>query len=253
MQLAIDTTTLREPTRLPDFQILSFDCYGTLIDWERGILTALGELMRRAGVSGAPGEALEAFARHEAAQESSTPGMRYSRLLSVVYRNLAGEWGVEVSDGEAEAFGHSVPAWPAFDDSAAALNYLKDHYRLIILSNVDRASFRASNERLEVRFDSVLTAEDIGSYKPDPRNFAALLDQVQALGHASGEVLHVAQSLYHDHEPAQRAGLATAWIDRRRGRNGWGATLPPVAKPRTDFRFASLEDLVRQHRQESTE
>jgi 2-haloacid dehalogenase len=240
-----------ERTRLSDFRVLSFDCYGTLIDWEQGILSALRNLMHRAGLSGAANEALEAFARHESAQEITTPGMPYSQLLAVVFRRLAREWGAEAGDAEAEAFGRSVPAWPAFDDSAAALNYLKEHYRLVILSNVDRESFRASNERLEVRFDSVLTAEDIGSYKPDPRNFACLRDQVHALGFETDDVLHVAQSLYHDHEPAVKAGFATVWIDRRHDRSRWGATLAPSERTVARFRFKSLAELVRRHRRES--
>ena len=251
MELAIQRVAPTERTRLSDFRVLSFDCYGTLIDWERGISTALRDLMHSAGLSGAAEKTLEAFARHESAQEITTPGMRYSQLLAVVFRHLAQEWGVEVSDAEAQAFGRSVPAWPAFDDSAAALNYLKEHYRLIILSNVDRESFRASNERLEVRFDGVLTAEDIGSYKPDPRNFVYLLDQVHALGYETGDVLHVAQSLYHDHEPVRRAGLATAWIDRRHGKSGWGATLAPPESAAATFRFTGLAELVRYHQRES--
>jgi len=250
MQLAIDQSATREHTQLSDFRVLSFDCYGTLIDWERGIADALRELMHRAGLSGLKNNVLEAFARHESAQEATTPGMRYSQLLGVVFRHLAQEWGVQVCDVEAEAFGRSVPAWPAFDDSAVALNYLKEHYQLIILSNVDRESFRASNERLEVRFDGVFTAQDIGSYKPDPRNFNYLLDRVHELGYDSADVLHVAQSLYHDHEPAVRAGLTTAWIDRRHDAKGWGATLAPTRSAVPAFRFNSLADLVRRHQRE---
>jgi 2-haloalkanoic acid dehalogenase type II len=251
MELAIDRDATTQHQRLSDFSVLSFDCYGTLIDWERGISNALRHLIQRAGLSGAREEALEAFARHESAQEITTPGMRYSELLGVVFRRLAQEWGVEVSDVEALAFGRSVPAWPAFDDSASALNYLKDHYQLIVLSNVDRESFRASNERLEVRFDAVFTAQDVGTYKPDPRNFSYLRDRAHALGYDTRDVLHVAQSLYHDHEPAVKVGFATAWIDRRYDTKGWGATLAPFGPTAPAFRFNSMAELVRRHQRES--
>jgi 2-haloacid dehalogenase len=122
----------------------------------------------------------------------------------------------------------------------------------MILSNVDRDNFRASNDRLEVRFDGVFTAQDIGSYKPDPRNFSYLRDRVLDLGYDTDDVLHVAQSLYHDHEPAVKAGFATAWIDRRHDRKGWGATLAPRVSAAPAFRFKSMAELVRRHQREST-
>lgn len=112
----------------------------------------------------------------------------------------------------------SVPGWPAFGDSHAALVSLAEHFKLIILSNVDRASFAGSNQRLAVTFDSVLTAQDIGSYKPSARNFDALLAEARRLGVAEGKLLHVAQSLFHDHIPAKKAGLHTVWINRRHDR-----------------------------------
>ena len=142
--------------------------------------------------------------------------------------------------------------WPAFPDSAAALHYLKLHYKLVILSNVDRASFAASNRRLGVAFDAVYTAQDIGSYKPNTANFSYLLDHLAALGHGKGEILHTAQSLFHDHAPARRCGLATAWIDRRQDQPGWGATMAPPKDVAWDFRFASLEAMVRAHRREGS-
>ena len=234
--------------RLGDFTVLTFDCYGTLIDWEAGIAAALENLARRAG--GQSRDAiLESFARHEAAQEAETPAMRYSELLAEVHRRLSREWNVPASEAEHQAFGRSVGDWPPFADLPEALRYLKDFYRLVILSNVDRASFAASEQRLGVRFDRVFTAEEIGSYKPDPRNFRYMLDALAAQGHGKHQILHVAQSLFHDHVPANAVGLASAWIDRRSA-EGWGATPPPAADVRYDFRFASLADLAAAHRAE---
>jgi 2-haloalkanoic acid dehalogenase type II len=232
--------------RLTDVRVLTFDCYGTLIDWERGIAAALAPLTARAGV--APDAALEAFGRIEAEQEAATPALRYSDLLAEVHRRLAAGWGVAATEEEHRAFGASVPDWPAFPDSAAALGYLKRHCRLVILSNVDRTSFAGSNRRLGVEFDAIHTAEDIGSYKPDPRNFAYLLARLAEMGHGPAEVLHVAQSLFHDHVPAKRAGLATCWIDRRHDRAGWGATPPPAGEAPYDLRFTSLAALAEAHR-----
>ena len=233
--------------RLRDFRALTFDCYGTLIDWESGLYTALGPLIAQAGVSAPRDQVLAQFAQHEVAQEAATPGMLYPELLAQVHRRLARDWGATVGEAAHLAFGRSVPDWPAFPDSAAALKYLKGHYKLVILSNVDRASFAASNARLGVTFDAICTAQDIGSYKPDPRNFRYLIERVGALGVAPAEILHTAQSLYHDHAPAQAAGLSSAWIDRRHERTGWGATRPPAGAPAYDFRFQSMEQMAQTH------
>jgi 2-haloacid dehalogenase len=237
--------------KLTDFKILTFDCYGTLIDWESGLYAALQPLLAKAPGASSREQALEIFARHEFAQQNETPSMPYSQLLSRVYQRLAREWHVPVSNEEANIFGASVPDWPAFPDSVAALAYLKQYYPLVILSNVDRISFRASNERLKVAFDAIYTAQDIESYKPNPQNFAYLLQRLKKdFGLDKSAVLHVAQSLLHDHVPANQCGLASAWIDRRHANEGWGATKPPGEAPRYDFRFDSMAALVQAHQQE---
>ena len=135
-----------------------------------------------------------------------------------------------------------------FPDTPAALQYLARHFKLVILSNVDRDSFAGSNLKLGVTFDAICTAQDIGSYKPDPRNFHYLIDAVAKLGIARGQILHTAQSLYHDHAPAKAQGLATAWIDRRDRKEGGGATLSPADRPDYDFRFVSLKEMADAHR-----
>jgi 2-haloalkanoic acid dehalogenase type II len=238
--------------RLSDFQVLSFDCYGTLIDWESGIWAALQPLL--ASTAGGPSRetALAAFARHESAQQAETPGLLYAELLARVHRRLAAEWGIASDDPAARAFGASIGEWPAFADSVPALLYLQRFYRLVILSNVDRASFTRSNARLGVVFAAIYTAEDIGSYKPDMRNFRYMLDRLAAAGHRPDEILHVAQSLFHDHVPANRCGLRSAWIDRRQGGEGWGATPPPEGGVHYDFHFASLAELAAAHRAEQS-
>jgi 2-haloalkanoic acid dehalogenase type II len=237
--------------RLHDFKVLTFDCYGTLIDWETGLHAALQPLLTRAASGLEREAALACFARLQSAQEEKTPSMIYSALLTTVHRQLAQEWGAAPDAAEDARFGASVPDWPAFADSTTALAYLKRHYQLVILSNVDRASFAGSNRRLGVEFDAIYTAQDIGSYKPDLANFHYLLARLAERGIAPEQILHTAQSLYHDHGPAKRIGLASAWINRRHGRPGWGATLPPPEGAAYDFRFESLAAMAEAHAREA--
>lgn len=237
--------------KLTDFKALTFDCYGTLIDWETGILSGLQPLVEKAAIQPTRDQILEIFAQNESAQEVETPAMPYSQLLSTVYRRIARTWGVAVSNEEANSFGASIPDWPEFPDSVDALQYLKKHYKLVILSNVDRISFRASNTRLQVAFDAVYTAQDIESYKPSPRNFEYMLRRLsEDFALEKSDVLHTAQSLFHDHVPANRFGLASAWIDRRHAETGWGATQRPPGTPTYDFRFDSMAALVEAHQKE---
>jgi 2-haloacid dehalogenase len=226
--------------RLADFKVLTFDCYGTLIDWESGIYDALRPLLTRAAVRLSRQEVLALFAEHEARQQAATPAMLYSDILATVHGQLAERWGAPRDAAEDAAFGASVGDWPAFADSPAALARLKRHYKLVILSNVDRASFARSNARLGVAFDAIHTAQDIGSYKPDPRNFDYLLARLGEQGFAPGDILHTAQSLFHDHAVANTKGLASCWIDRRGDQEGWGATSAPPAGVHYDFRFPTL-------------
>jgi 2-haloalkanoic acid dehalogenase type II len=236
--------------KLADFRVLTFDCYGTLIDWESGIYTGLLPLLHKGDITLCRDAVLETFAKHESAQEEATPGMIYSDVLTEVHRQLAAAWGIAATEDEHRRFGASVPDWPAFADSVESLAYLKQHYKLVILSNVDRASFAGSNRRLEVAFDAVYTAQDIGSYKPAAANFEYMLDRLEKLGHGKGDILHTAQSLFHDHAPAKLFGLTSAWIDRRHDQKGWGATMQPPEGAAYEFRFPSLAAMVQAHRAE---
>ncbi|MGN6031694.1 MAG: HAD family hydrolase, partial [Thermomicrobiales bacterium] len=161
-------------------------------------------------------------------------------VIAAAVRRTGDAYGIAVPDELAAAVGASVPEWPAFPDSADALARLQKHVRLIILSNVDRASFAGSNARLGVTFDAVYTAQDIGAYKPSARNFDYLLAHIGDLGVAPGRLLHVAQSLFHDHVPAKAKGLPTVWIDRRGAREGFGATPPPPVDVVPDWTFPSM-------------
>ncbi|XDZ65210.1 haloacid dehalogenase type II [Alphaproteobacteria bacterium LSUCC0684] len=236
--------------KLSDYKALTFDVYGTLIDWESGMVEGLKPLTDKVGRPLSRDEILEAHAYHESSTQRWTPAKKYSDLLGVVYRRLAEEWGVEVTWEECQAYGLSVRQWPAFDDSRAALAYLKQHFKLIVLTNTDNTSFSGSNARLGVAFDGVFTAEDIGSYKPDDRNFEYMLETLRRQGIEKREILHTAESMFHDHAPANRHGLANCWIYRRHDKEGFGATMNPGDMPHYDFCFNSMAELVKAHQAE---
>ncbi len=181
-----------------------------------------------------------AYADHEAQAEADTPAALYPDVLARSFHALADQLGAPLSEQDTQRLAVSVPNWPAFPDSHAALAALAACYRLIILSNVDRASFAGSDARLGVRFDAILTAQDVGSYKPSPRNFTALAERATALGIGPGRLLHVAQSLFHDHLPAKRAGLPTVWINIRHDRPGWGATPDARSEVNPDWEFPTM-------------
>ena len=257
--------------KISDFDTLTFDCYGTLIDWDSGIFAALGPLLSRARI-GAAGDAvglsragmglsrsgvelsrdevLEAFGRLEARQQEKTPDMIYSDLLAEVHGQLAIEWDVARDQAEDADFGRSIGVWPAFPDTVEALRYLRQHFRLVILFNVDRDSFRATGQRLGVAFDAVYTAQDIGSYKPSLRNFEYMLEKLGGLNVTKEAVLHTAESMFHDHKPANEVGLKSCWIYRRHADQGFGATMHPGDMPHYDFRFTSMAELAKAHQQE---
>ena len=192
-------------------------------------------------------QGLQAFATLETRQERDTPDMLYPLLLTHVHRAIASEFSLQTTTELDEAFGASVPLWPAFPDTADALRILKKHFRLVILSNVNRDGFAASNRKLGVTFDAVYTAQDVGSYKPNPANFQYMLTHLaKDLGLKSSDILHTAQSLHHDHVQARAHGLANAWIDRQRLSEGgdWGATATVPERPEVDFLFFSMMEMA---------
>jgi 2-haloacid dehalogenase len=212
---------------LSRYEILTFDCYGTIIDWEAGILRALRPMLAAHGIAEADEDVLASFARHEAKVESGAY-RNYRDVLAETARAIFAERGVEPTPDQPGAFGASVGDWPPFPDSVDALTRLRTRYRLGVLTNCDDDLFAASQRRLGVPFDPVVTAQEVGAYKPDTRGFAVLLERV---GVPADRVLHVAQSLFHDHVPAKGLGLATVWVDRRAGKAGSGATPPASAQP----------------------
>jgi 2-haloacid dehalogenase len=221
------------------FDALTFDCYGTLIDWETGILRGLRAAFQGHGRDVDDEELLTIYARHEAAAEAG-PYLPYRAILATAAKAVASELDVPIDQAAADVFAGSVGDWPAFPDSADALRRLHERFRLGVITNCDDDLFAASNEHLGVSFDWVITAQQAGSYKPNPRNFEVAFERI---GVPRDRILHVAQSLFHDHVPAKRLGLSTAWINRRHDRPGSGAT--PAAEATPDFEAPDMATFSR--------
>jgi 2-haloacid dehalogenase len=223
---------------LDRFDALTFDCYGTLIDWETGLLAALRPVLESHGADAGDEELLELYGRHEAQIEAG-PYARYADVLAGALDRVGADLGFEPSAEERAAFSRSVADWPPFEDSTAALASLAERYWLGVVTNCDDDLFAASAAKLGAEFHCVVTAEQAGAYKPDHRGFELAFER---LGLPRERVLHVAQSRFHDHVPAKALGLSTVWVDRRGARPGPGATPEAVAEP--DLTVASVGELA---------
>jgi 2-haloacid dehalogenase len=211
------------------FEVLTFDCYGTLIDWESGIVAATRAALGEAVADRSPNDLLTAFGCRE--HDAETPYRRYREVLEVTITGMAQDLAVPLTDEARRGFGDSVGDWPAFPDSAAALERLHQRFKLGVITNCDDDLFARSQPKLG-SFDYVVTAEQVGSYKPDLRNFHFAHERI---GVPRDRILHVAQSLFHDHVPAKQLGMTTVWINRRANRPGLGATPPAEATPDATF------------------
>lgn len=221
------------------FEYLSFDCYGTLIDWEAGILNEIRPILNTYSVDLSDDDILAEFAAYEAEAEKP-PYRTYRDVLKRVLVGFGVKHNFEPTPSQLNIFSSSVGRWPAFLDTGEALRTLSSYKKLAVVSNVDDSLFRETREQLGVTFDHVITAEQVGSYKPDHRVFMAMMDRV---GVPNEKILHVAQSLYHDIKPAQALGLMTVWVNRRHDKTGPGATPPSDVTP--DHEVPDLITLAR--------
>ena len=233
------------PRRLSDASVLTLDGYGTLVDRDSGIITALMPWLHDVGVTAGRSEILRAFAQAERA--NLFPGVSYRDVLIRVHDQLADFFGVAADRKAAEEFAGSIGRWPVHPDAPAALAHLKQHFQLVVLTNADHASFDLTNEVLGVEFDAVYTAEDAGVYKPYTGMFSFLLNKLQEAGIEKRRVMHVAGSLRFDHVPAKRLAMNTCWIHRKHG-----PIRPDDAQKRgldvhPDFRFRTLGGLADAH------
>jgi 2-haloacid dehalogenase len=223
---------------LARFRVLTFDCYGTLIDWEAGILRALRSVLEPRGIAPPDDQLLALFGEIESPLQEGL-FRRYREVLDETMGQLARRLGFDPTPAERTTLSRSLPDWPPFPDTVKALAALARRYDLGIISNVDDDLFAASARHLGAQFKWVVTAERVRSYKPSRRNFHQALARI---GLPQDQILHVAQSLYHDIEPARSLGLATVWVNRRAGREGFGATPASTAEP--DLTVPDLAALV---------
>ena len=220
------------------FEILTFDCYGTLINWEAGILAALHKVLSAHGKSLDDARLLTMYGDFEARAEQG-PFRPYREVLESVVQQFGDQLGFTPSPQEMRSLPDSLASWRPWPDTVAALRELKTRYRLAILSNVDDDLFAATRPQLEVQFDEVVTAQQAQAYKPSMKLFELALSRINAPAH---RVLHVGQSIYHDVIPAQALGLATVWVNRPSARPGTGAVKAAEAKP--DLTVQSLAELA---------
>ncbi len=219
-------------------EVLSFDCYGTLIDWEIGISRVLLPILEGHGVKLAQDEALELFGNFESEIEAG-PYKTYREVLADVLQKFGQQYNFQPSADELARFGDSVGDWPPFADTVAALATLKKHFKLAIISNTDDDLFARSNQQLGIEFDWIITAQQARSYKPSKHNFEVAFERI---GLPQNRFVHVAQSLFHDHVTAKSLGLETIWVNRRQGKTGTGAT--PVAQVTPDLEVPNLATLA---------
>jgi 2-haloacid dehalogenase len=219
------------------YEILMFDCYGTLIDWESGILSVLMPMMQAHGISVDADTILTAYSETEPELQQGEY-LPYRTVLKLAVKEMGRKFGFTPTDEEQNALPNSVGSWQPFADTVPALAALQKRCRLAVLSNIDRDLFAATEQKLRSPFEFVFTAEDIGAYKPNSRNFAYALERLPV---GADRILHVAESLFHDVVPARRHGLATVWVNRR-GDRGYGASRAVAAKP--DMTVRSLTELT---------
>lgn len=220
------------------FRVISFDCFGTLIDWESGILSALKVIFASRGLFPSDAEILEQYAEFEAEVESGAY-LPYRQVLREVVRRFGVGYGFSPDAGEHACLDRSLPHWRPYDDTVSALGRLGRRFQLAVLSNVDDDLFAETNARLGIAFDHVVTAQQVGAYKPSPAMFTALVKRTTG---DPGAILHVAQSVFHDVVPGRAAGLGTVWVRRRSARTDFGAT--PVAAARPDLEVPDLDTLA---------
>ncbi|MGF6529825.1 putative hydrolase of the HAD superfamily [Paraburkholderia sp. GAS206C] len=225
--------------KLTDFKVLTFDVVGTLINFEKGVLESVRRLGGEAARNLTDDQIFEPYIRGRA----TYPG-RSSHAMASVYHSLAAELGLPADPQTAAAFQRDVLDWPAFDDSVAALQRLRRHFRLVAMTNADRVALSAYAHTLGDPFDDSVTADETGVAKPDPQFFAYNRGRQSAFGYKFGDILHVAQSQYHDIGVARELGYTVCWIERRQGLQGFGATPIPERVTTPDFRFATLKALA---------
>ena len=229
---------------LRDRKILTFDVVGTLIDFEAGILGYIQPIARKAGRKVDDEAILLSYATAEDAQHSAMPGAPFVAMLPAIYRIMADDLGLPATEGDIQGLRLSIPEWPAFPDSIMSMKQLRKHFRLVAMTNSDNWALGHFSRTLDDPFDDTVTAEDVGTCKPEPQFFAYARGRQSIHGFRLEDYLHVAQSQYHDIGVAKELGYATCWIERRQSKKGFGGTPAPVVVTKPDYRFSSLAELL---------
>jgi putative hydrolase of the HAD superfamily len=225
-------------------KVLTFDVVGTLIDFETGIVDYIHRIAERAGVRANDEDILLEFAKAEAAEHERTPGLPFTNMLAPSYRTMAAKLGLPTREAESEGLRLSIPRWPAFLDSVEAMKRLRQRFRLVAITNSDNWALSHFARTLEDPFDDKVTAEDVGTCKPDPQVFAYMRDRQSHLGFRTEDFLHVAQSQFHDIGVAKQLGYQVCWIERRRGKAGFGGSPAPTKVTSPDYHFNTLAELA---------
>jgi len=220
------------------FRVLTFDCYGTLINWEAGILAAVRPMLTNRSIYVSDKDVLEAYAELEVQLESGEY-KSYRQVLRECVAGLGLRFNFSPTASEMDALPGSLPFWPPFGDTVAALRRLRSRFQLAIISNTDDDLFAASARHLEIEFDHVVTAQQVKSYKPSHNNFLCAIEKMEI---PREQMLHVAQSIYHDIVPTRALGISSVWVNRRKGLSGSGATLPAEGRP--DLEVPDLKSLA---------
>lgn len=229
---------------LSERKILTFDVVGTLIDFEAGILGYIQPIARQVGRKLDDEAILISYAKAEDAQHQAMPGAPFVAMLPAIYRAMAGDLGLPASEDDIQGLRLSIPDWPAFADSVATLKQLRKRFRLVAMTNSDNWALGHFSRTLDEPFDDTVTAEDVGTCKPDPQFFAFARGRQSIHGFRLKDYLHVAQSQYHDIGVAKELGYTTCWIERRKAKKGFGGTPAPAVVAKPDYHFSSLAELL---------
>jgi 2-haloacid dehalogenase len=227
------------------YKACTFDCYGTLIDWDTGIAERVRPWLKEMDSPVPPDLVVSTFALMQARHQQTRPALLYPEVLRRSWRDIEEQFGWEQDPAHATAFAQSVPAWPPFADTVPSLRYLANRYTLGILSNVDNTSLAGTLKHIDAPIAFTVTAEDVASYKPGLPHFEEAFRRLAQLGIRKDEILHIAQSKHHDMVPGAHLGLTTVWVNRRVGKKGTGATLAATAEP--TLTVTSLAELVALH------
>ncbi|MBE9102601.1 HAD family hydrolase [Vacuolonema iberomarrocanum] len=236
---------MNKPT-LASFNTLTFDVVGTLIDFEQGILDWFRPLLTRHSAEKCDEDILTTFAECEDQYQQKAPDKPFTAMLPLIYRDMAALWKIDARESEAKDFRDSIQTWPAFPDTVAALKELGTHYKLVAVTNADAWALQSMSATLGDPFDEHVTCDEVGVNKPSPRVFNYVLEKLATLGVRKADILHTAQSQYHDIVPAMELGFSTMWIERRHGKGSFGATPTPEQIAEPTFHATSMEDFVRQ-------